>query len=57
MDLNQLNVAVVLDRLDTYGSENFKIDKEVEFSDEWRILVESREEYYKKARKVLLKEL
>lgn len=57
MDLNQLNVAVVLDRLDTYGSENFKIDKEVEFSDEWRILVESREEYYKKASKVLLKEL
>ncbi|WP_455587845.1 YihY/virulence factor BrkB family protein [Bacteroides sp.] len=57
MDINQLNVAIVLDRLDTYGSENFKIDKEVEFSDEWRILVESREEYYKKASKVLLKDL
>ena len=57
MDLNQLNVAVVLDRLDTYGSENFKFDNEVELSDEWRILVESREEYYKKASKVLLKEL
>ena len=57
MDINQLNVAVLLERLDTYGSENFKIDKEEEFSDEWRVLVESREEYYKKASKVLLKDL
>lgn len=57
MDINQLNVAVVLDRLDSYGSENFKIDREEEFSEEWRVLVESREEYYKKASKVLLKDL
>lgn len=57
MDINKLNVAVLLERLDTYGSENFKIDKEEEFSDEWRVLVESREEYYKKASKVLLKDL
>lgn len=57
IDINQLNVAVVIDRLDTYGSENFKIDKDEEFSDEWKILTESREEYYKKASKVLLKDL
>ena len=48
MDINQLNVAVLLDRLDTYGSENFKIDKDEEFNDEWKVLTESREEYYKK---------
>ena len=52
MDINQLNVAILLDRLDTYGSENFKIDKDEEFSDEWKVLTESREEYYKKASKV-----
>lgn len=57
IDINQLNVAILLDRLDTYGSENFKIDKEEEFNDEWKILMESREEYYKKASKVLLKDL
>ena len=57
MDINQLNVAVLLDRLDTYGSENFKIDKDEEFNDEWKVLTESREEYYKKASKVLLKDL
>ena len=48
MDINQLNVAILLDRLDTYGSENFKIDKDEEFNDEWKVLTESREEYYKK---------
>ena len=57
MDINQLNVGILLDRLDTYGSENFKIDKDEEFNEEWRVLVDSREEYYKKASKVLLKDL
>ena len=57
MDINQLNVAVLLDRLDTYGSENFKIDKDEEFSGEWKVLTDSKEEYYKKASHVLLKDL
>lgn len=57
MDISQMNVALLLDRLDTYGSENFKIDKDEEFNAEWKILIESREEYYKKASDVLLKDL
>lgn len=57
MDINKLNVAVLLDRLDTYGSENFKIDKEEKFSDEWKVLTESKIEYYKKTSHVLLKDL
>lgn len=57
MDINQLNVGILLDRLDTYGSENFKIDKDEEFSEEWKVLVDSREEYYKKASEVLIKDL
>ncbi|NCC09811.1 MAG: YihY/virulence factor BrkB family protein [Bacteroidia bacterium] len=57
VDINQLNVALLLDRLDTYGSENFKIDRDNQFSDEWKVITESREEYYKKASKVLLKDL
>lgn len=57
MDINQLNVGILLDRLDTYGSENFKIDKDEEFSEEWKVLVDSREEYYKKTSKVLIKDL
>src|SRR3712207_4923087 len=44
MDINQLNVAILLERLDTYGSEDFKIDKDEEFNAEWKILIESRED-------------
>ena len=57
MDVSQLNVAILLDKLDTYGSENFKIDKEEKFNDEWKVLTESRTEFYKSASKVLLKDL
>lgn len=57
MDINHLNVALLLDKLDTYGSEDFKVDKEKEFSEQWKVLIESREEHYKSASKVLLKDL
>lgn len=57
MDINQLNVAILIDRLDTYGSENFKIDKDEEFNEEWKVLTELREDYYKKASDILLKDL
>jgi membrane protein len=57
VDINQLHVALLLDKLDTYGSEDFKVDKEEEFSEQWKVLAESRENYYKSASKVLLKDL
>lgn len=57
MDINQLNVALLLDRLDTYGSEAFKVDKDKEFNKQWRTLIESREEYYKNNSEILLKDL
>ena len=57
MDINKLNVALLLDRLDTHGSEDFKIDKDNEFSAQWIALLQAREEYYENASKVLLKDL
>lgn len=57
MDINQLNVALLLDRLDTYGSEAFKVDKDKKFNKQWRTLIESREEYYKNNSEILLKDL
>ena len=57
IDIGQLNVALLLDRLDTYGSEDFKVDKEELFSGQWKILLDSRAEYYKSASRVLLKDL
>ena len=57
LDINQLNVALLLDRLDTYGSEDFKIDRDKEFRDQWSALLQAREEYYRSSSKILLKDL
>ena len=56
-DINQMNVALLFERIDTHGSENFKIDNEEEFGDEWKILLNSKKDYYKKTSKILLKDL
>lgn len=57
MDINKLNVALLIDRLDTHGSEDFKIDIDKEFHGQWNSLMKAREEYYRSARQVLLKDL
>ena len=57
LDINQLSIAVLLDRLYTHGSEDFKVDREQEFGDEWKALLKARDEYYSSARKVLVKDL
>lgn len=57
IDINKLNVALLLDKLDIHGSEDFKIDKDNEFSGQWKALLDAREEYYKSASRVLLKDL
>lgn len=56
-DVNKMNVALLFERIDTIGSENFKVDKEDEFSDEWKILLNYKNEYYERTSKVLLKDL
>ena len=50
-------MGLVLNRLYTKGSEDFKIDKDKEFGNEWKVLLDLREEYYSKTCKVLLKDL
>ncbi len=57
IDIHQLSVALLLDRLDTYGSEDFKVDRENEFRPQWEVLMKLREDYYKNASHVLLKDL
>ena len=57
IDLARLNVAMLLERLDTHGSEDFKIDRDVAYNHEWQSLLRSREAYYLEAREVLLKDL
>ena len=57
MDVHRMSVATLLDRLDTHGSEDFKIDREHEFSDQWNVLMAARQEYYSRSGRVLLKDL
>lgn len=57
LDINQISVAVLLERLDTHGSENFKIDKDKRFSAEWGVLEKSKNEFYMMNREILLKDL
>lgn len=57
LDINQISVAVLLERLDTHGSENFKIDKDKRFRAEWGIIEESKNDFYKKNSHILLKDL
>lgn len=57
MDINKLHVAVLLERIDTNGSEDFKVDKEDEFQNHWHTLIEARDLYQKKNSEILLKDL
>ena len=56
-DVNKMNVALLFERIDVNGSENFKIDKEDEFKGEWKVLIDSRKDYYQRTSKILLKDL
>lgn len=57
VDVGRLNVALLLERLDSHGSEDFKIDKEHAYNEQWTALMKAREEYYRHAQQVLLKDL
>lgn len=56
-DVNEMNIALLFERIDSHGSENFKIDNEEMFSDEWEILSKIRKDYYDRASTILLKDL
>ena len=56
VDINRINVAMLLSRLDTAGSEAFKIDRDRYYAP-WEALSKAREEYYESTGKILLKDL
>ena len=56
VDINRMNVAMLLSRLDTAGSEAFKIDRDRYYAP-WEALSKAREEYYESTGKILLKDL
>ena len=56
IDINQLTVGMLLSRLDTNGSEDFKIDSTC-YPDSWKVLVKARKEFTEQNNKILLKDL
>ena len=57
MDINRITVGLLLSRIDRLGSENFKIDQDYLYHDQWESLIHSREEMYKVADHILLKNM
>jgi membrane protein len=42
LDINKITVAFLFDKLDLNGSEDFKIDKNIEFKEEWKTILDIR---------------
>ena len=56
MDINQLTVGALMERLDSAGAENFKIDKD-DYSASWQALIDAKKEYIYQNGRILLKDL
>lgn len=57
MDINQISVGLLMDRVERYGSENFKIDKAGLFNPVWKKLNEYREKHIELRNDLLIKDL
>lgn len=57
MDINKLSVGFLFDRLDRYGSENFKLDTTRLLNREWKALLKTREDLMRANGMILLKDL
>lgn len=57
LDINKITVLLILNRLDQYGSEVFKIDRESLFFAQWESLRIARKEMGQTAQNVLVKDL
>ncbi|HJA87413.1 MAG TPA: YihY/virulence factor BrkB family protein [Candidatus Parabacteroides intestinavium] len=57
MDINQISVSLLFEKIDQFGSENFKIDTKGVFNKEWKTLLKTREEMVRSNEHVLLKDL
>ena len=57
IDINKINIELLLNRIDTNGSEDFKIDKDHEFENHWQTLIETRNFAKMQNCAILLKDL
>ena len=56
-DINLMSVKLLMSKIDTYGSENFKTDKNMKFRSHWDALMLSRKSFYSVEDNQLLKDL
>ncbi len=57
IDINKLTIGFLLNRIESYGSEDFKIDSTKEFSNEWKALIQVKNYRDSKAGEILIKDL
>lgn len=57
MDIHKITVGLIITRIDQDGSEDFKIDRELLFSKEWKVLIDSRVELQERIDNILLIDL
>lgn len=57
LDISKITIGYLFSKVDTAGSENFIIDKEIEFKPEWDAILQSRENIYNGNGSTLLKDL
>ncbi len=57
LDINQLTIAMLFERLDSRGSENFKIDIQGEHAPQWKALLETQASAKTYSNNMLLKDI
>ena len=57
LDINKITIGYLFQKIDTKGSEKFKIDKDIEFRSEWEAVLKTRESMMCLSNEILLKDL
>ncbi len=57
LDVNKISVGFLFDKMDRFGSENFKVDTSCLFSKEWQAVLKTREDMIEANNEILLKDL
>lgn len=57
IDINKLTVGFLLNRINSHGSEDFKIDIDVEFNREWQRILDIEEQLICEENDILIKDL
>ncbi|GHU71257.1 hypothetical protein FACS189413_12760 [Bacteroidia bacterium] len=57
IDINQITIASFFEKIDCYGSENFKIDHEQTFHAEWEAILQSRKDIFLNNNNLLIKDI